>query len=276
VLAAITNTQGAWLIPLNLARTADLSGYLLTLERLSETIRVLYGGEETTAMADTLNDSPVPTMVMGKTYDFRKQQAEVPGSQPLAMRDLQETKFQGVLGESATSPKGPFHVTLTQPENGAALSSFLPLIAGTGVPDKSVIVTLGLTDPFTGTTKVGSDGLWRYTPTKTLSAGKQSVTITTTDATGRTTALTHTFEILKSGTQVLGEATPSATLAPTPSIGALTPTPTLFATPAVTLTPTSTLSGEPMPQSGDALPLLVIMLIAGVFVSTGLVLTISR
>jgi hypothetical protein len=31
-----------------------------------------------------------------------------------------------------------------------------------------------------------------------------------------------------------------------------------------------------MPQSGDALPLLVIMLIAGVFVSTGLVLTISR
>ena len=284
VLSAISNTQGSWLIPLNLARSGDLTRYLPSLERTDETILVRHGGEETTATADTFNDAPVPTMVMGKTYDFRKQQADAHPNPPLAMDNTaEESKFQEVLGDSSSAPTGPYHVTLTQPQNGSALSSFLPLIAGTGVPEKSVTVTLGINQPFTGSTRVGSDGMWRFTPTKSLGTGKQSVTITTVDATGQPVALTHTFEILKSGTQVLGEATPSGTLTPTPpTAGAATPTPTSFTTPsatptfAVTPLPTSTLSGEPVPQTGNALPLLVVIMLAGIFVSTGVVLAISR
>ena len=65
-----------------------------------------------------------------------------------------------------------------------------------------------------------------------MAEGKQSITITTTDQHNQTKALTHTFEILKSGTQVLGDATPSATLVPTPTIDS-------------TPTPVTTLSGEP-------------------------------
>jgi uncharacterized surface anchored protein len=101
---------------------------------------------------------------------------------------------------------------------------------------------------------IGADGMWRYTPPKPLSEGKQSVTITTSDAKNQTVALTHVFEILKSGTQVLGEATPSATL-----------TPTIDMTP----TPTSTLAGEPIPETGSPLPLLLLLILGVSLVSSG-------
>jgi hypothetical protein len=281
MLSALTNAKGSWLIPLNLARSQDLTAFVPATERTTETILVRFGGEETTATSDTLNDAPLPTMVMGKTYDFREQQAEAPKSSSLAYRNQdQESKFPDVQGVTAKAQgQRPYHVTLTQPEDGASLPTFLPLITGTGVPDTSVVITLGITQPFTGSTRVGDDGLWRYTPTKTLPPGKQSVTITAVDATGIPVALTHTFEILKSGTQVLGEATPSATLTPTPLTGGPTPTPlfspTMGTTPTVTLAPTSTLSGSPLPQSGNFLPLVVTVLFATVLLSTGVLLTLS-
>ena len=64
------------------------------------------------------------------------------------------------------------------------------------------------------------------------------------DASGKAVAITRTFEILKSGTQVLGVATPSGTLT-------LTPTPT----------EESTLSGEEIPTSGNALPTIMLLVL---------------
>jgi len=279
MLSSVTNSQGAWLIPLNLARTSDLSAYLPPADRTTESILVRLDEEETTAMADTLNDAPVPEMVMGKTYDFRKQQAQSPDASSLAYEGGQASQFPDVLG-SVASQGSKSEVTLTQPENGAALATMLPLVAGTGIPEKTVAITLGITQPFTGTTTVQTNGLWNYTPTKTLSPGKQSVTITTVDAADRSVAITHIFEILKSGTQVLGEATPSGTLTPTPT-RFTTPTPTSIVAPTATPTfsvtplPTSTLSGEPVPQTGIALPLIIIIISGLILVSTGAVMTIG-
>jgi hypothetical protein len=278
MLSAVSNSQGAWLIPLNLARTSDLSAFLPPTDRITETILVRLGDQETTATADTLNDSPVPEMVMGKTYDFRKQQAQEPQESSLAYGTNPESQFPDVLGDEAKTD-GSYSVTLTQPENGAAIPTALPLVAGTGIPGKTVAVTLGISQPFTGTTVVEANGLWNYTPTKTIPPGKQSVTITTVDATDRSVAITHVFEILKSGTQVLGEATPSGTLTPTPT-GYTTPTPTLFIptpTPTFVTTPvpTSTIAGEPVPETGDALPLIVIVASAVILMSVGAVMRLG-
>ena len=78
--------------------------------------------------------------------------------------------------------------------------------------------------------------------------------MTSLDASGKTVAVTHLFEILKSGTQVLGDATPSATLEPTP---------------------TSTLAGEPIPTSGSILPTLIIVFIGfGLLVAGGTLLAL--
>jgi hypothetical protein len=124
-------------------------------------------------------------------------------------------------------------------------------------------VTLGITSPFTTTTIVGGDGLFRLSPIKPLGIGRQSVTITTTDNKGKSVAFTHMFEILKSGTQVLGDATPSATLTPSETV-TLTPTPTQIATDSATptLTPTpADLVGNPVPTSGASLPTILLLLL---------------
>ena len=241
-LSTVVTPSGSWLIALNRLRRTDGTAFLPVVDRMTEEIVVRRNqSEDALAITDTMNDSPVPVMTIGKSYDFRKQQA-------------QGSKQTAVLGSSA--PNQPT-VALIAPANGAAIPSSKPLIHGTGIAGNTVVLTLGITNPYSDTTIVGRDNIWRYTPKKPLGIGKQSVTMSTEDKLGKTIAVTHLFEILKSGTRVLGEATPSATLNISP-----------IASPS----PTSTLSGEPLPTSGSLLPTLIVLFIGIGLVISGTVL----
>lgn len=254
MLSTLVSPSGSWLIAVNRLRTADGSSYLPVTERMTETITVRTSQQDDAqATTDTLNDSPVPVMAIGKSYDFRKQQAK--GQDALTIKTPPGEK-PSVLGTTSPSVKPTNTVSLIAPAEGAALPATRPLIRGTGVPGKSVVITLGITGAYSDTTTVGTDGLWSYTPKKPLGIGKQSVTITSTDTKDKSTAITHLFQILKSGTQVLGEATPSATL---------TLTPTLVASPS----PTSTLSGQPIPTTGSLLPTLIVLILGFGLVASG-------
>lgn len=267
-LSTVSKRSGTWLIPLNLARTADLTSYLPVTDRMTETIIVRAGGPETSAMSDTLNDSPVPNMVPGKTYDFRKLTAYAPGQNLALVPTPQSQKpASAVLGTSSTKPANT--VTLVIPAEGAALPTTIPLIQGTGIPGKTVSLVIGITNPIGDTTIVGTDGSWSYTPKKPLSPGRQSVTMTTKNLQNKPVAITHMFTILKSGTQVLGEATPSATLTPTLT---LTPTATPSATVSATPTPESTLAAQPVPESGNQLPTIILLVLGvGLMIGGGIV-----
>lgn len=268
-LSAISKPSGTWLIPLNLVRTQDLTGYLPVTERMTETIIVRTGPAETSAVTDSLNDSPVPNIVPGKTYDFRNLTAKAPGK-PLALvptPQTQKSAASAVLGTSNSKPANT--VSLVIPAQGAGIPTTLPLIQGTGIPGKTVSLIIGITNPIGDSTKVGTNGLWSYTPKKPLAPGKQSVTMTTQNLQNKPVAITHTFEILKSGTQVLGDATPSATLAPT-----ATPIATVSATPEVTpeITPESTLAAQEVPTSGNELPTIILLILGmGLLVGGGIV-----
>ncbi|MBI5018985.1 fibronectin type III domain-containing protein [Candidatus Gottesmanbacteria bacterium] len=252
-LSTLSKATGTWVIPLNLVRSSDLTRFVQNAERIDETLVIRAGDGESTALTDTLNDNPVPAMTIGKTYDFRKIQAEnIPPQQPLA----QASPSPAVLGTNTDKTKQT--VSITKPVDGSAIPSNLPLIQGTGITGNQILITIGIEKPMSDTVIVGGDGIWRYTPIKPLSEGKQSVTITTTNAQSKTVAITHTFEVLKSGTQVLGDATPSATLTPLPTV---TNEPT----------PTSTLAGEPIPETGFPLPLITLIILGLGMVSSGLV-----
>jgi hypothetical protein len=256
-LSALTKPSGLWLIPLNQMRTEDLTSFLPPLERMDETIIVRFNGQEVSATTDTLNDAPVPDMTMGQTYDFRRQQAKTTGNSPLALRPSAAPTNTAlpvggtVLGETATRT---YSVSLTAPVEGAAIPSTLPLISGTGIPNTFIGISIGITQPVSGSVRVNPNGTWNFTPTKNIPPGKQSVTISGVNNTGKTVAITHAFEILKSGTQVLGDATPS---------GTLTTTPPVIGTPSATPleVPVSTLSGEPPPTSGNELPTILLLLL---------------
>jgi hypothetical protein len=236
LLSTLVNASGNWLIPLNHTLTTDLSRYVTAQTRITELIRVDLNNQEANAVTDTLNDAPVPTMNMGKTYDFRKVQAKAPTT-PTVL---------GTQTQTGTT------VALIQPAEGAALATSFPLVAGIGIPGKIVSVVLGITNPIAGSTTVKSDGTWLFTPPSALGEGKQSVTITTTDKDSKPAAITHQFTIFKSGTQVLGIATPSAEITPT-------------------ATPTAIPTAQPIPTSGTTLPtILLILLGAGLLVGSTL------
>jgi len=245
-LSTLIKPSGSWVIPLNLIRQESLQAFIGASERIDETLIIRTNTEESRVLTDTLNDNPVPEIVIGKTYDFRKIQATEDAQKQLTSAPPE------VLGATATLNIGV--IAITKPKDNQAIPTDIPLFQGTGIPNKNVTLIIGITKPIVGQTTVGNDGIWRYSPTTPLSAGRQSVTLSTQDAQGKPVALTHMFEVLKSGTQVLGDATPSATIAPTPTDVPIEE---------------STLSGEPIPETGFPLPLILLLTLGTLLISTG-------
>ena len=261
-LSALVSPSGSWVIPMHRVRTEDGTKILDVADRINESVIIRSSEGDSSAETDSVNDNPVPDMTIGKTYDFRKIQASQKSNSQLALAPTAlPTAQPKVLGAQTINTT----VAITKPANSGAVSSTLPLIQGTGVPGNSVLILLGIDHPTSGSVTVGTDGIWYFTPTKPLAEGKQSVTITTKDKTNKIIALTHTFEILKSGTQVLGNATPSATLTPTPIL-----TDTLASTP----TPTATLAGNPVPVTGSPLPLMMLLGVGAILMTGGAALLI--
>lgn len=254
-LSTLTNNTGSWLLPLNLVRMTSLDGYLAVTDRMTENIIVVSEIDTSMAVTDTLNDSPVPEMIIGKTYDFRRQQAINKSLADIGSSvERSKSPPNQVLGtqDNKTEPVG---ILITQPEQNAAISSQRPFFKGKGIPGSTVTVTVGLTDPVSANIQADQDGIWSYTPEKDLSVGRQSVTITTLDINNKPVAVTHIFSIFKSGTQVLGEATPSATLAPV-----VTPSPSTA--PIIT--------AAPPPTSGTTWPAIAIMAFSILFIISGI------
>lgn len=222
-LSALVRESGSWLIPLNIAYDTDSN---LPVEDIGNRKIELFirssTGDVAQAITNTGHDSPIPTIVIGKRYDFRLK-AKIAQVEPDVLGKV-DIKHERVS------------LTIIQPENQQAISSPRPLIRGKGFPGQKVSIILESTPQRTVVT-VDSRGNWSWTPPRNLNPGVHTVTVIVLDQTGKQIVLKRNFRILKSGSSVLGEATPSATLAPTP-IGP-TSTPTLAPTEPV-LSPTPT------------------------------------
>jgi hypothetical protein len=246
-LSTLVRPTGSWMIPLSSIRTKDLISFAAPRTQAAATITVLLAGLKTETITDTLNMSPVPDMILGNTYDFRGAQSKKNDARTLA----QQNSTGSVLGtQTSLTPTQTLGgtaiggISITSPKEGTKLVSPKPLIQGKGVAGKSVTVTVGIKKPETGKTTVDTNGLWQYTPKIALAEGPESVTATSVDASGKTVAVTVNFSILKSGSQVLGDATPSATPSST-----------------VSPTPESTDTGEPLPEPGSPLPTILLMIL---------------
>lgn len=230
-LSTLTKPSGNWLIALNTARDMNMDSFK-TNGIVNETV-IVYSSfdEQAQATTDTNNDSPVPPITLGKTYNFEGLLSKKNETQQLALEQTTD-KTQQVLGKQNEK------ITIYSPEEGTTFVSDRPLIRGKGIPNKEILIEIESTQKITGKTKVNSDGTWTWTPPKGLSPDKHKLTITTTDESGQKIVLERNFLVFKSGTQVLGVATPSGTLTTTPSPTInLTPTVTGGASPSATLKP---------------------------------------
>lgn len=254
-LSTLVKSSGNWLIALNNARTADLSGFIKLTGTEKIDIFVQAGSEGTArAVARVISDSPISQIVLGKRYDFS-----------------QETASLSATAEPSLGFKAPATATpspsLTSPASDSALPSDRPIFAGRGIPGKAVTIKVESPAPVTGTTSVDQNGNWTWTPPSGLSPGSHTVTVATTDSAGNPLQFTRNFTVLASGTQVTESATPSATATSRPS-----------PTARPTIKPSVTATASTAPASGNVNPTILITLlgITLVVLGTGRFLLLDR
>lgn len=266
--STLVKDSGEWLIPLSAIRTIDGTAYLEAKD--DDQIELSIRGDDgnvSTVVTDLSHDAPVPVVTLGKIYNFRLTSEE--GSNRL---DSQ------ILGSETTSQldsqKEIPSIGIIAPPHNSALTSTKPLIRGTGIAGKIVRIVVESAVQI-GEVTVGNDGLWSWAPQKELSPGSHTITMRTTDDKGKAVVKTGRFIVLKSGSQVLGEATPSGTISPT-----ATPLPTAVPTLGPTTVPLSPSlptptpvvpPKEPLPRSGNSDVTLFLLTIGAVLFVLGVI-----
>lgn len=225
-LSALTKASGSWVIPLNLARSTDLTTWAFYDREASTEEIFVQGGllGTATAVATTKYDSPLPTITLGQSFDFRKA--------PL----LPTPTFSQAL----PSPSKFSLVTIINPSQGEEVNTPKPEILGTGPAGKALTIIVNSPETFTTQVTINEDGTWSWTPPADLPPGEHTVTVSLTDG----QRITRSFVILAAGSSGLPSftATPSATATPT-----ATQTPTPTSTPAARVSLPSTEGGVPQP-----------------------------
>ncbi len=208
-LLAITYTKekGDWLVILKRANQSFNHNEKLKIEVYSEDKKksVIEG------KIDYL--SPVKeTIIIGKNYRFLTE-GEVLSSR--ANRLIFKNGFE-----------------IFYPKDKAIISGFKPLIKGSGIPETDINITIKGKAIYSFKTKVDEKGNWSIDLPVNLEPGQYQLEVIGQELSTKLAKIRE-FTIAKSGEQVLGEATPSATLiSPTisPTREATTATPTKFFT----------------------------------------------
>ena len=250
-LSALTQSDGQWTIPLNMARKADLSGYLnYDRETALEEIFIQAGQwGVATALVTAKNDSPVPAITLGQTYDFRLGQSTNQPNPPSAGFNLNPLDVSPAVNQS------PF--IILNPEEKENINSQRPEFQGSGPRGETIILVLESSPAFEVEVLIDQNGQWHWVPPTNLEPGLHTLTISLADG----ATVSRSFSILSAGEDDLPAftATPSAEASPT-SI----PSPTPTNVPRTSLP--STDSG--VPESGYLTPTIL-------FVILGIALTFS-
>lgn len=228
-VSTIVNADGSWIIPLNLLRSADGNRYYIPDAKETETIYFVSRDARSTVKTTTDDDSPLPSIRLGENFDFTKEQTL--RNRTIIAQSQQLSQINGTVNADS------FNVTL--PVNGAFIPSGKPAFKGTGFPGEKVFIVLsGPSQTVTAETVVATNGTWNYTPNQPLTPQRYVGSFTSYDQSNRPLAQALVFTVLKSGSSVLADATPSALLA--------SPTPLPSVTPVPSTRPSPTPVGSPI------------------------------
>lgn len=216
---------GKYLAPLNSLRTEDLTSYINLAPDALVKLLVVNGLSQSNIVVLAKQISPVPTITLSQDYDFTSSVA------PVASSSAQI----GFPSFTATSSGGGNDPSISSPKNNESFTDQRPVFRGTAQPNTNVTITIHSDDAIEEKVTTDGRGNWSFRPSKKLSPGKHTITITTRDKFGILKTITQSFIINASGSQVdqsaTGSASPIAQISPTS-----TPTPTPTSTPTATPT----------------------------------------
>jgi hypothetical protein len=261
LLSSRVDSSGLWVIPLTNLLTNDLTSHAtLRDEDLIQISVKLTTKEIASAVVDLKSikqNFPVPAITIGNKYNF----VNLSAKKDLIAKSLN----QSVLGVSKQEPvlSPTTHIQnpatsqidiLFPKQDTDTTTDPRPRIRGIAKPYTQILITVNSTTQ-NGKVTASADGSWYWRPPKELPAGNHTLTISTYNTKGELVVQTRTFIVLKSGLQVLGDSTPSASLTPT-EIPTETPSPTAISTtplptPVITLTPVL-VTNTPVPTQTPA------------------------
>ena len=245
--AALTKSSGSWVIPMAVARSADLTGYA-AYDREKEKIEItVQAGALGTSVVNTTTGTtkPVANITLGENRS-----GETPAPTPVA-----GSKFSP--GALATDT-GETLVILT-PKSGEKVNSQKPEIMGKAPAGSKVTIKVESSKLFTETLTASENGDWTYGVPEDLEPGEHTITVTSIiDGVTKTIKKSFVVEAAGVSNAPARVATPSATLKPTPK-----PTPTI----APRVAYPSTESGTP--TSGNLTPTLILLILGAGLVLAG-------
>jgi len=277
-LSTQVKKDGTWLANLAIARTIPLTEYA-TYDNLETSYNINIQGDNISSevILTTANDSPVPDIVLGETYDFTKQIAQAtPMPSPTPMPAAESTPSAKLASQFPLEPDdeaspdakipeqnpiGTSEVEISNPfEEYEELHTQTPEFHGTGPVGTVLTLMVSGVDEISTSVTVANDGNWRYTPPQSLSVGDYLLRISYVNDNDDTQSLERNFSIAaSSGT---GGNVPSYTAST--SATKATPTPTV----APRKSMPSTASGTP--ESGFELPTIMLLLLGFGLTITGL------
>jgi len=251
LLSTYTSENGNWIIPLNKIRTSDLNNsYKINGQDLLE-INVQAGPEGiASAQIYAEKATATPLITLGQTYDFRNLTTNQNDSLPKSeIQGPQETNKQpkfDISGYSTSSPSNT--VSIESIKEGETINTTSPEFFGKGPANKQITITVESENPQTGTVLVGTNGIWRWSPPSGLTPGTHKITLTYRDDNGVLRSIVRTFVVqaAEAGEPAF-EATPSASLTPTPTSIVATATPSAQKTASPSATPAQPVSGVKTP-----------------------------
>lgn len=256
LLSTRIKIDGTYLLPVSSLRTSDLTSYA-NLESdtiLQMTIRNAGGQSRISVKASHAN--PIPLVTLSKDYDFTIDASFT----NLTASGSATASPSGTLSPSPSiggfplfSDKVATMPAILTPKEAENFIDQQPVFSGTAAsPNAVVSITIESTEEIKTTVEADSFGNWQFRPSSPLSPGQHTITILTLDASGIQKTITRSFTVFAQGSQftepsispTLG-ATPTVTISPTsspitPTIS-ISPTSTPI-TPTVTNVPTSTLT----------------------------------
>lgn len=237
LLSTLLEEDGNFQVSLQYIRASDLKTYFQITDVSPVTIRIdagPLGASEVTASASQIN--PLPPITLSQNYKFEESTlSPTPSSVPISGFPLSASSL------SQTSLK------IVTPKANATFTDAQPVFTGTAPAGEIITITIHSDENIQEEVVANSRGEWSFRPSKTLSPGAHTLTISGKDAAGVVRTITRTFTIFESGTQVSEAATPSATTSPT-STPTKTPIPTQV--PSGTIAPTTT----PTPTNPPVIP----------------------
>lgn len=205
-LAVRTKETGEWLLP--------LTGLI---EKKSNSITTITDSNPVSIKLFSYRDGNVQTTV-GQTRPLRQ---AITAGVTVHLAQTTRGKGESVLGVTSQSSPKQDHTpsSITYPKENALIPGNTPLIRGTAPIGRDVTLLIQTpTKQFSYRAKADENGDWLIQYPLVLDPGKYTIVATIKNENGLSTILKRTFSIIKSGEQVLGEATGTPTLIPTAPI----------------------------------------------------------